>query len=64
MRKELTVAELDGQHAELLPTKETLWTNFNWSSIHAYNASMALNVGSHYSSATSAAVQNISVSQH
>ena len=63
MRKQLTVAELDSQQVELLPTKETLSSHFHWSSIHAYNASTALNVASLFSHANSAAVQNISVHQ-
>lgn len=64
MRKELTIAELETERTELLPTRETLtFGNTNWASIVANNSSMALNAASLYSVANSAAVQTISVTQ-
>ena len=64
MRKELTIAELETERTELLPTRETLtFGNTNWASIVASNSSMALNAASLYSVANSAAVQTITVSQ-
>ena len=46
MRSELTIAELEAEHTELLPTRETLtfgFGNTNWAAIYATNSSMALN---------------------
>ena len=64
MRKELTIAELETERTELLPTRETLtFGNTNWASIVASNSSMAFNAASLYSVANSAAVQTITVSQ-
>ncbi|MEO5665879.1 MAG: hypothetical protein ABIR39_21630 [Nocardioides sp.] len=63
MRKELTIAELESERTELLPTRETLTFNNNWASIVASNSSMALNAASLFSAANSAAVQTITVSQ-
>lgn len=65
MRKELTIAELESEHTELLPTRETLFFggNSNWASIVASNSSLALNAASLCSSANSAAVQTIAVQQ-
>lgn len=63
MRKELTIAELETERTELLPTRETLTFNNNWASIVASNSSMALNAASLFSVANSAAAQTITVSQ-
>lgn len=64
MRKELTFAELDSERVELLPARETLtFGNSNWASIYASNSSLALNAGSVHSTATSTAVQTVSVNQ-
>ena len=64
MRRELTIAELESEHTELLPTRETLYYgSTNWASIVASNSSMALNAASLCSTANSAAVQTITVSQ-
>ena len=64
MSIELTPAELDGQSVELLPDRETLFFNTtNWANVMATNSSLAMNVASLGSSATSMAVQTISVSQ-
>jgi hypothetical protein len=66
MRRELTVAELETEHTELLPARETLnfgFGNSNWAAIQATNSSMALNAATFYSAANSAAVQTIVVTQ-
>jgi hypothetical protein len=64
MRRELTIAELDTEQTELLPTRETLtFGNTNWANIVASNSSMALNAGSLYAVANSAAYQSIAVNQ-
>ncbi|RYP84270.1 hypothetical protein EKO23_16590 [Nocardioides guangzhouensis] len=64
MRKELTFTELDTETAELLPARETLFFNkYNWAGISATNSSLAVNAGSHFSVAHSAALQAISVNQ-
>jgi hypothetical protein len=64
MRRELTIAELDTEQTELLPTRETLtFGNTNWATIVASNSSMALNAASLYAVANSAAYQSIAVSQ-
>lgn len=63
MRKELTLSELNSQHLELLPAKETLVFNANWANVVASNSSLALNAGSIFSNAYSAAGQTITVSQ-
>jgi hypothetical protein len=63
MRKELTLTELDSQHADLLPARETLAFNNNWANVIASNSSLALNAASVYATANSAAVQQIAVSQ-
>lgn len=59
----LTIADLDAQSVELLPSKETLWFNTNWAAIYASNSSLAVNAATLLSSANSAAVQTIAVSQ-
>ena len=65
MRKELTITQLDSEHVELLPARETLWFgNNNWASVYATNSSMALNAGTWGSVAHSTAQQAISVHQH
>ena len=63
MHNELTFAELDSEMVALLPPKETLFFNWNYASIHASNASLALNAASVLSQANSAAVQTIVVGQ-
>ena len=64
MRRELSIAELESEHTELLPPRETLFFgNTNWASIMASNSSLALNAASLYSAANSAAVQTVTVSQ-
>jgi hypothetical protein len=67
MRRELTITELEAEHTELLPTRETLHYGggtTNWASIVASNSSLALNAASLCSTANSAAVQTIAVSQN
>ncbi len=60
----LTFSELETETFELLPDRETLtFGNNNWASVYASNSSLALNAGSIFSSAQSAAVQTIEVEQ-
>jgi hypothetical protein len=63
MDTKITFAELDGESVALLPSKETLAFNFNWSNIYASNSSVALNAATVLSQANSAAVQTIVVGQ-
>ncbi len=63
MRKELTVTELDSQHVELLPARETLSVNNSWADVFASNSSLAVNAASIHSSADSEALQSIVVRQ-
>ncbi|PKH38110.1 hypothetical protein SAMN05192575_1011051 [Nocardioides alpinus] len=64
MRNTLTIAELETEHTELLPTRETLaFGNTNWANVFASNSSMALNAASLGSLANSAAYQSITVTQ-
>jgi hypothetical protein len=60
---DLTFAELDTELVSLLPSKETLFFNTNWSNIYASNSSVALNAATAFSVAKSAAYQSIYVSQ-
>lgn len=62
--QEITFAELDTEMVTMLPSKETLFFNYNLASIWASNSSLALNAGSYFASAKSAAIQTILVSQH
>ena len=44
MRNVLSIAELESEHTELLPVRETLFFgNNNWAAIYASNSSLALN---------------------
>jgi hypothetical protein len=61
--KELTILELEGQQAELLPSRETLFLDSNWAGVYATNTSLAVNAGSFFSLANSAAVQSIAIVQ-
>jgi hypothetical protein len=63
MRHVLSITELESEHTELLPTRETLTFNNNWAAIYASNSSMALNAASLFATANSAAVQTIVVTQ-
>lgn len=64
MRNVLSIADLESEHTELLPTRETLtFGNANWASIYASNSSLALNAASYFSAASSTAVQTIVVTQ-
>ena len=63
MRNVLSIAELESEHTELLPTRETLAFNNNWAAIYASNSSMAFNAVSLGSYASSAAVQTVVVTQ-
>ena len=64
--REINFTELEAEHTELLPTRETLnfgFGNNNWAAIYATNSSLALNAVSLGSLASSAAVQPIVVTQ-
>ena len=61
---EFTTSELEEQHVELLPAKETLFFNHNWANVYAANQAIALNAGTAFSNANAAAWQSVSVSQH
>ena len=64
MRRELTIAELESEHTELLPARETLfYGSTNWASVMASNSSLAFNAASLGSVAQSSATQTITVSQ-
>ena len=64
MRTELTFEELDSQQVALLPAKETLDTwSYSVANLVASNTSLAFNVGSYQSYATSGASQSISIAQ-
>ncbi|MFD1213136.1 hypothetical protein ACFQ36_13920 [Arthrobacter sp. GCM10027362] len=60
---EVTMSELEAQRVEMLPARETLFS-FNFANVWASNSSVALNLLTANSAATSAAVQNIAVLQH
>jgi hypothetical protein len=63
--RELNFVELEAEHIELLPTRETMNVfGSNWAAIVATNSSLALNAASLASTANSAAVQTIVVSQN
>jgi len=62
MQAELSVKELDLQEVELLPAREALG-QFNWASVYASNTAVALNAGSHWSSAQAWAYQSITINQ-
>jgi hypothetical protein len=64
--REINFTELEAEHTELLPTRETLnfgFGNNNWAAIYATNSSLALNAASLGSLASSAAVQTVVVTQ-
>ena len=66
MRNVLSIAELESEHPELLPVRETLTFGFgnqHWAAIYASNSSLALNAASLASMASSAAVQTVVVTQ-
>ena len=63
MRTVLSIAELDSELTELLPTRETLTFNNNWANVFASNSSMALNAATFGSIANSAAYQAVTVTQ-
>lgn len=64
--KELTIQDLAGQQVELLPSRETLYIDgsFDLAGVMAHNASLAVNAGSLFSNAYSAALQNVEIAQH
>ncbi len=64
---DFTMTEIEAQHVELLPAKETLFYvnfgNHNWAAVYATNSSLAVNAATLLSAANSAAVQTIGISQ-
>jgi hypothetical protein len=63
MNAELSFSELDVMEAELLPAREALGA-VNYANVWASNTSVALNAGSYFAIAKSAAFQSVSVNQH
>lgn len=63
MQNDLTFGDLDGQSAELLPSRETLYFNTNWAAVYASNSSLAVNAATILSEANSAAYQQVQVNQ-
>jgi hypothetical protein len=62
--RELNFTELEAEHIELLPARETMNVfGSNWAAIVATNSSLALNAASLGSLASSAAVQTVVVNQ-
>ena len=61
---ELTLSELEIQHAELLPERETLKFDFNVAPVIAVNIALAVNAATIGSTAIANAGQNIFVFQH
>ncbi|TLM74979.1 hypothetical protein [Pseudarthrobacter sp. NamB4] len=64
--KELSIQDLDGQQVELLPPRETLYIDgsLDLAGVMAHNTSLAVNAGSLFSNAYSAALQNVEIKQH
>jgi hypothetical protein len=60
----LTIADLTAETVEILPSRETLFFNFNGALVNATNVSYAVNAATLFSSANSEALQSIHVSQH
>lgn len=60
---ELSMSEIDSQSTELLPSRETLFFNFNYANVWASNSSLAVNAATLLSVANSAAWQSIVVAQ-
>jgi hypothetical protein len=61
---EFTTTEIDAQHVELLPAKETLNFNFNWANVYASNSALAVNAATVLSQAHAQALQAVTVNQH
>ncbi|WP_369046847.1 hypothetical protein [Sinomonas sp. P10A9] len=59
----LTITDLAAETVELLPSRETLTLDTNLAGIWASNMSLAANVDTFFSHATSTAVQGILVVQ-
>ncbi|MDQ4489102.1 hypothetical protein RBS60_02680 [Sinomonas sp. ASV486] len=62
--QKLTTADLAAESVEMLPSRETLFLDWNAALISASNTSVALNADTWFSRASSAALQMISVNQH
>lgn len=63
MDTKISFTELDSESVALLPSKETLFFNWNYANIVATNSSTAVNAATLLSQANSAAVQTIVVGQ-
>jgi hypothetical protein len=61
---EFTTTEIDAQHVDLLPAKETLNFNFNWANVYASNSALAVNAATVLSQANAQALQAVTVNQH
>ena len=59
----ISYIELESEAVELLPEKETLFFNHNWSNIYATNSALAVNAATFGSAAVANAGQFISVTQ-
>lgn len=62
MESTRSLIDLDTEEAALLPPREVMAV-VNFAFVHAVNPSIALNLASEFSDASSAALQDISVSQ-
>jgi hypothetical protein len=58
-----TTEELDLEHGELLPARETM-ASVNFAKVTAINAAAAVNIHSPYAVAAAAALQKVVVIQH
>ena len=63
MRRELTIAELEAEHTDLLPARETLWS-INVANVVGVNISLAINAASYGAPASSVAAQQLSLALH
>jgi hypothetical protein len=61
--KELSRAEITGQSADLLPTREAL-ALVNFTNVTAVNVAIAVNAATIGSTAAANALQNVAVFQH
>ncbi|WP_138442292.1 hypothetical protein [Sinomonas susongensis] len=60
----LTIAELGGEHAELLPRRDTLLFNINIAPVVAVNLGFAINAATIGSTANANVLQWVGVLQH
>lgn len=62
--KDFTMTEIEAQQVELLPSKETLFFNYNWADVYASNSALAVNANTLFSQANAQALQSVSINQH